>query len=79
VPVPGLGPRVAHIAPATRAGSDPKEIVNALNDFEAKAVPLSTETPIAMDEAAVVQFRRFVRERRGRGYGFLREPRGSHY
>jgi len=47
------------------AGSDPKEIIKALEDFEAKAIPLSPEAPVAMDEAAVVQFKRFVRRTKG--------------
>jgi hypothetical protein len=48
------------------AGSDPKEIIKALDDFEKNAVPLSPETPIAMDEAAVVQFTRFIRQKKGK-------------
>ena len=48
------------------AGSDPKEIIKALDDFEANAVRLSSRTPIAMDEAAIVQFSRFVRRTKGK-------------
>jgi hypothetical protein len=48
------------------AGSDPKEIIKALDDFEKNAVPLSPETQIAMDEAAIVQFTRFIRPRKGK-------------
>ncbi len=48
------------------AGSDPKEVIKALDDFEKNAVPLSPETPIAMDEAAVVQFTRFIRQKKGK-------------
>ena len=35
------------------AGSDPKEIIKALDDFEANALQLSPDTPIAMDQVAV--------------------------
>jgi len=48
------------------AGSDPKEIIKAINDFEVNAVPLGPETPITMDEAAVVQFSRVVRRTKGK-------------
>jgi hypothetical protein len=48
------------------AGSDPKEIIKALDDFEKNAVPLSPGTPIDMDEAAVVQFTRLIRQRKGK-------------
>jgi hypothetical protein len=48
------------------AGSDPKEIIKALDDFEKNAVPLSPDTPIAMDEAAIVQFTRFIRQKKGK-------------
>ena len=48
------------------AGSDPKEIIKALDDFERNALPLAPETPVAMDEAAIVQFSRFVRRTKGK-------------
>lgn len=48
------------------AGSDPREIVKAINDFEANAVPLPPETPIATDEAAVVHFSRLIRRTKGK-------------
>jgi hypothetical protein len=48
------------------AGSDPKEILKAMNDFEANATPLAPDTPITMDEAAVVQFSRFVKRTKGK-------------
>jgi hypothetical protein len=48
------------------AGSDPKEIIKALDDFEKNAVPLPAETPVAMDEAAIVQFTRFIRPKKGK-------------
>ncbi len=48
------------------AGSDPKEILKVLNDFEAKATPLGPDADIAMEEAAVVTFQRFVRRAKGK-------------
>jgi hypothetical protein len=48
------------------AGSDPKEIIKALDDFEKNAVPLPAETPVAMDDAAIVQFTRFIRPKKGK-------------
>ncbi len=48
------------------AGSNPKEIIKALDDFEANAFPLAPETSVAMDEAAIVQFSRFVRRTKGK-------------
>jgi hypothetical protein len=48
------------------AGSDPKEIIKALDDFEANAVPLGPETSIDMDNAAVVQFSKFVLRTKGK-------------
>jgi hypothetical protein len=48
------------------AGSDPKEIIKALDDFEKNAGPLPHETPVAMDEAAIVQFTRFIRPKKGK-------------
>jgi hypothetical protein len=48
------------------AGSDPKEILKVLNDFEAKAVPLCPDATLAMDEAAVVTIQRFVRPTKGK-------------
>lgn len=48
------------------AGSDPKEIIKALDDFELNALPLAPETPVAMREAAIVQFSRFVRRTKGK-------------
>jgi hypothetical protein len=56
------------------AGSDPKEIIKALDDFEANAVPLGPETPVAMDEAAVVQFSKFVMRTKGK---WIRVPEKS--
>lgn len=55
--------KTVHVAPA---GSDPKEIIKALDDFEKNAVPLSPEKPIAMDDAAIVQFTRFIRPIKGK-------------
>jgi hypothetical protein len=48
------------------AGRDPKEIIKALDDFEANAVPLGPETLIAMDEAAVVQFSKVCHANQGK-------------
>ena len=48
------------------AGSDPKEIIKALDDFEARAVPIAPEVSIAMDKAAIVQFTKFVRRQKGK-------------
>ena len=48
------------------AGSDPNEIIQALDDFEKNAVPLPPETPVAMDEAAIVQYTRFIRPKKGK-------------
>ena len=48
------------------AGSDPKEIIKALNDFEANALPLSPDIPVDMDQVAVVQFSRSVRRTKGK-------------
>ena len=48
------------------AGSNPKEIIRALDDFEANALPLAAATSVAMDEAAIVQFSRFVRRTKGK-------------
>ena len=48
------------------AGSDPKEIIKALDDFEANAVPLGPDTPISLDEAAIVQFSQFIRRKKGK-------------
>lgn len=48
------------------AGSDPKEVIKALDDFEKNAVPLPPETPVAMDEAAIVQYTRFIRPKKGK-------------
>lgn len=48
------------------AGSDPKEILKVLNDFEAKAIPIGPDAAIAMEEAAVVTFQRFVRRTKGK-------------
>jgi hypothetical protein len=48
------------------AGSDPKEILKVLNDFESKAIPLGPDATIAMGEAAVVTFQRFVRQTKGK-------------
>jgi hypothetical protein len=48
------------------AGSDPEKIIQALKDFEANAVPLDPETPIALGEAAIVQFSRRVRRTKGK-------------
>ena len=47
-------------------GSDPNEIIKAINDFEANAAPLGPGTSIAMHEAAVVQFTKFVRRTKGK-------------
>lgn len=47
-------------------GSDQKEIIQALDDFEKNAVPLPPETPVAMDEAAIVQYTRFIRPKKGK-------------
>jgi hypothetical protein len=52
-----------HIPPA---GSDPEEIIKALKDFEENAIPLSPEIPIEPDEAAVVQFSKFIRRQKGK-------------
>jgi len=48
------------------AGSDPKEIIKALNDFEANALPLSPDIAVDMDQVAVVQFSRSVRRTKGK-------------
>jgi hypothetical protein len=48
------------------AGSDPKEIMKALDDFEANAVPLETRIPVSMDEAAAVQFSKFILRKKGK-------------
>jgi len=48
------------------AGSDPKVIIKALNDFEENAVPLDPDTPISPDEAAVVQFSKFILRKKGK-------------
>jgi hypothetical protein len=56
------------------AGSDPKGIIKALDDFEANAVSLSPETPIDMDDAAVVQFSKFVMRTKGK---WIRIPEAS--
>jgi hypothetical protein len=48
------------------AGSDPKEIKKALDDFEANAVPLDRNIPVSMDEAAVVQFSKFILRTKGK-------------
>lgn len=48
------------------AGSDPKEIIQALDDFEKNAVPLPPESAVAMDEAAIVQYTRFIRPKKGK-------------
>lgn len=48
------------------AGSDPKEIMRVLNDFEANAIPLGPDADIAMEDAAVVTFQRFIRQKKGK-------------
>jgi hypothetical protein len=48
------------------AGSDPEEIVRVLNNFEANAIPLAPDADIAMEEAAVVTFQRFIRQKKGK-------------
>jgi hypothetical protein len=48
------------------AGSDPKEIMKALDDFEANAVPMDPGTQIDMDNAAAVQFRKFTLKTKGK-------------
>ena len=55
------------------AGSDPKEIIKALDDFEADAVPLDPEMHIGMDPA-VVQFSKFVMRTKGK---WIRVPEKS--
>ena len=54
--------KTAYVPPA---GSDPKEILKALDDFEKNAVPLPAEGPVAMEQAAIVQFTRFIRPKKG--------------
>jgi len=48
------------------AGSDPEEIVKVLNDFEARAVPAGPEADIALENAAVVTFQSFIRQKKGK-------------
>jgi len=48
------------------ADSDPKEIIKALDDFESNALPLSADTPVAIDQVAVVQFSRSIRRTKGK-------------
>ena len=48
------------------AGSDPKEIMKALDDFEANAVPIDPGTQIDMDNAAAVQFSKFILKTKGK-------------
>lgn len=60
---PPISELVRQVPPA---GRDPKEIIKALDDFEANAVPLGPETLIAMDEAAVVQFSKVCHANQGK-------------
>ncbi len=48
------------------AGSDPKEILKVLDDFEAKAIPLGPDAVTAMQEPAVVTFQRVVMRSKGK-------------
>jgi hypothetical protein len=48
------------------AGSDPKEIIKALDDIDANAVALEPGTEVAMDEAAFVQFKRLILRTKGK-------------
>jgi len=55
--------KTLHVPPA---GSDPEEIVKVLNDFEARAIPAGPEADIALENAAVVTFQSFIRQRKGK-------------
>jgi len=48
------------------AGSDPEEIMKVLNAFEAEAIPLGPEADIALENAAVVTFQSFIRQKKGK-------------
>jgi hypothetical protein len=48
------------------AGSDPEEIVRVLDDFEARAIPVGPEADIALENAAVVTFQSFIRQKKGK-------------
>jgi len=62
-PPPKYEGKIIYVPPA---GSDPREIKKALDDFEANAVPLDPNTPVSMDEAAVVQFSKFILRTKGK-------------
>ena len=49
-----------------RDGPNAIPILKVLNDFESKAIPLDPDATIAMEEAAVVTFQRFVRGTKGK-------------
>lgn len=62
-PPPKYEGKTIYVPPA---GSDPREIKKALDDFEANAVPLAPSTPVSMDEAAIVQFSKFILRAKGK-------------
>jgi hypothetical protein len=70
-PPPKYQGKTLYVPPA---GSDPKEIIKALDDFEANAVPLGPETPIDMENAAVLQFSKSVMRTKGK---WIRVPETS--
>jgi hypothetical protein len=60
---PAFEGKTLHVPPA---GSDPEEIVKVLNDFEARAIPAGPEADIALENAAVVTFQSFIRQKKGK-------------
>jgi hypothetical protein len=60
---PAFEGKTLHIPPA---GSAPEEIVRVLNDFEARAVPAGPKADFALENAAVVTFQSFIRQKKGK-------------
>jgi hypothetical protein len=58
-----FGGKTLNVPPA---GSASEEIVRVLNDFEARAVPAGPEADIALENAAVVTFQSFIRQKKGK-------------